>query len=563
MGAEQRSGQVLLLGGEPGAGKTRLAAEAACALHEQGVAVLVGTATRDAGVPYQPFVEMLDHPFRASEPGTLTEPIADGATELRRLSRYVDRHVPGSAAPAEPAGDGRRDLLEAVAGLSRRLAADRPLALVLDDLHWAQLPTIVLLEHVVHACLDTPTLVLGAFRTTAPDRSDELSARLADLHRLDCVRRLDLGGLDTEAIAEFVHQHTGVSPARARASAAILRDRTGGNPFFRRETWIDLERHGGMSALRGPQRVPTSLGDTPAARVSGTTCGRCSDWPPCSATSSTSRRSSAPTPVLWIKATAEHGGDHQGGSACDRNLSLDAVDAAIEVGLLQAVDDTPGRYGFVHALTRQAVLDRLPRARRTALHAAVAQALEAHGDAATTARVAHHYLAANVLGFHEQALRAAVAAGREAAHSFAFEEAAQWFDRAATLPETEDSVRAELLFDAAANHVRAGDFARARVVYERLAGMADPLVRLQAAMGLEEANARPGLSDSRAADLLTSRLADCALAPDDLLHIRALGNLGRALAFAGRVGEAHATGSRAIELARGPRTPPGPSSRRS
>ena len=242
----QGAGQVLLVGGEPGAGKTRLAAETAGVLHEQGAAVLVGTATKDAGVPYQPFAEMLDHLFLASEPGTL-----DAAGELRLLSRHAARHLPD---PAEPVGDGRRDLFEAVAELFRSIARDQPLVVVLDDLHWAQLPTVALLEHVVHSCLDTPTLVVATFRTTAPDRSDELSARLADLHRLDGVRRLDLAGLDTEAIAEFVCEHAGVSSAAARASAAILRDRTGGNPFFLRETWLDLER---QRRCRGPARPAT------------------------------------------------------------------------------------------------------------------------------------------------------------------------------------------------------------------------------------------------------------------------------------------------------------------
>ena len=240
----QGAGQVLLIGGEPGAGKTRLAAEVAGVLHEQGAAVLVGTASKDAGVAYQPFAEMLDHLFLTSEAGTL-----EAGGELRRLSRHAARHLPDAAAPA---GDGRHDLFEAVAALFRSIARDRPLVVVLDDLHWAQLPTVALLEHVVHSCLGSPVLVLGTFRTTVPDRSDELSARLADLHRLDGVRRLDLAGLDTDAIAEFVGEHAGVSQAAARASAAILRDRTGGNPFFR-ETWLDLERHGGVAALRGPQ----------------------------------------------------------------------------------------------------------------------------------------------------------------------------------------------------------------------------------------------------------------------------------------------------------------------
>lgn len=520
----QGVGQVLLVGGEPGAGKTRLAAEAAGVLHEQDAAVLVGTATKDAGVPYQPFVELLDHLFLASGPGTL-----DVAGELRLLSRHAARHLPD---PAAPVGEGRRDLFEAVAGLLRSITRERPLVVVVDDLHWSQLPTVALLEHVVHSCVDTPTLVLVTFRTTAPDRSDELSARLADLHRLDGVRRVDLAGLDTEAIAEFVCDHAGVSPAAARAPAAILRDRTGGNPFFLRETWLDLERRGGVAALRGPQRVPATLGDTVAARLAGlgeqlretvelaAVIGESVDLP------------------TLVRA-----------GPADRDASMDAVDAAVAVGVLEPVAATTDRYAFVHSLTRQAVLDRLPQARCTALHARVAQTLEARGDATLTPRIAHHYLAAHVLGFHEQALRHATAAARLAVHTLAFEEAALWFERAAALPETPEDVRAQLSFDAAANHVRAGDSARAREIYERLTTVADPLVRLEAAMGLEEATARPGLADNRAADLLGAALDGCGLAPDDLLRVRALGSLGRALAFAGRHDEGRAVGSRAVDAA--------------
>ena len=519
----QGAGQVLLVGGEPGAGKTRLAAEAACVLHDAGAAVLVGTATRDAGVPYQPFVELLDHLFVASEPGTL-----DVTGELRLLSRHAARHVPD---PDSPIGDDRRDLFDAVAGLFRSIARTRPLVVVVDDVHWAQLPTVALLEHVVHACVDTPALVLVTFRTTAPDRSDELSARLADLHRLDGVRRLDLAGLDTEAIAEFVCDHAGVSPAAARAPAAILRDRTGGNPFFLRETWLDLERRGGVTALRGPQRVPATLADTVAARLAGL--------------------GEQPRETVELAAVIGDVFDLPtlvGADCADRGAVLDAVDASVAVGLVEPTDG--GRHGFVHSLTRQAVLDRLPHARCTALHARVAQTLEARGDPALTPRIAHHYLAAHVLGFHEQALRHATAAARLAEHGLAFEEAALWFDRAASLPETPEEVRAQLWFEAATNHVRAGDFARARELHERLTAASDPLIRLQAAMGLEDAVARPGLADARAADLLTEALADCPLPPDDPRHVRARGSLGRALAFAGRLDEARLTGGAAIDDAR-------------
>ncbi|HEX5812651.1 MAG TPA: hypothetical protein VFY38_11140, partial [Pseudonocardia sp.] len=410
---------------------------------------------------------------------------------------------------------GRRDLFEAVAGLFRSIARERPLVVVLDDLHWAQLPTVALLEHVVHSCVDTPTLVLATFRTTAPDRSDELSARLAELHRLDGVRRLDLAGLDTEAIAEFVCDHAGVSPAAARAPAAILRDRTGGNPFFLRETWLDLERHGGVAALRGPQRVPATLGDTVAARLAGLD-ERVRETVDLAAVIG----DSVDLPTLVRAGTA------------DRHTSMDAIDAAVAVGVLEPVlgtggDDVGDRYAFVHSLTRQAVLDRLPHTRCTALHARVAQTLEAYGDPTLAPRIAHHYLAAHVLGHQERARHHAVAAARQAAHSLAFEEAALWFDRAATLPETPEDVRAQLSSEAATNHVRAGDFARARRIYERLTSVRDPLVRLNAAMGLEEAIARPGLADSRAADLLTAALAECGLDPDDPRYVRGQGSLGR------------------------------------
>ena len=517
-------GQVVLLGGEPGAGKTRLAAEVACTLLEHDATVLVGTATRDAGVPYQPFAEMLDRWLLAVRPGELSL-----APELSLLSRHAGRHLPDGV---RPTGEGRRDLFEAVAGAFRGLAEGGPLAVILDDLHWAQLPTLALLDHVIHACLDAPVLVLGTFRTTAPDRSAELSARLADLHRLDNVRRLDLAGLDTEAITEFVCVHGGLSTAAARGPASVLRDRTGGNPFFLRETWLDLERRGGVSALHGPQRVPESVGETVAARLAGL--------------GDLGQRLIGLAAVLGDQfdlPTLVRAAD------TDQAESLDALDAATAVGLIEEAGPA-GRYGFVHALTRQAVLDRLPQVRRTMLHASVARALEDHHDPALVPRIAHHYLVAHVLGFASQAQKFAVEAARSAAYSLAFEEAAMWYEKAAALPDVDPSTRAELSLEAAGNQLRAGDAAHARVIYDRLANAPEPLIRLRAAIGLEESTARPGLANPRAAELLESAIEACGFAEDDHRYARALGSFGRALAFAGRTTEARAAGARAVDLAR-------------
>lgn len=539
---EASEGQLVLLGGAAGAGKTRLAAEVAGALHEHGVTVLVGAVTKDTGTPYQPFVEILDHLFENApccceqHPGSGTAhpcPLLAGAPyDLGRLSARTAQHLP----PTMPAAsnDTRHELFEALAMLFRRLAEQRPLALILDDLHWATLATLALLEHVANANVDTRTLLLGTFRTTAPGRSAQLSERLAELHRLDGVHRMDLGGLDTDAIAEFVSEHGGIPSANARAPAAILRDRTGGNPFFLREMWADLEQHGGLAALRGRRRVPASIGDTIAARLAEL------ETP----VRETVELAAVLGQTFELATLVRAGG-------LERRQSMDAVDAATAVGLIEALDESPNWYEFVHALTRQVVLDRLPAMRLRLLHARAAEALDrgAANSPALVPRLAHHYLHAQVLGYHEQALRYATLAAHQAAGSLAYEEAAGWFERAAALPEAGLVEVTAALFGAAENHVRAGDFARAREIYERLTQLPSPLERLRAAMGFEAASWRPGLADTRATDALSAAIAGCGLDQNDVRYVCAIGSLARALAFAGQPARAEAVGERAIELA--------------
>jgi DNA-binding CsgD family transcriptional regulator len=531
---EQSRRQVVFVGGEPGAGKTRLIAEVAGALHAHGATVLVGASGPDAGVPYKAFTEMLDHLFAASEPGALAPLLGSGAYELRRLTSSVARHCPEVADADLRSGEVRRDLFDAVAQLLSALAAERPLALFLDDLHWAPTPTLALLEHVVQACTATRILVLGTFRTTAPDRSDQLAARVAELHRLEGVRRLDLGGLDTEAIAEYVSLRSGLSLREARPRAALLRDRTGGNPFFLRELWVDLERQGGVMALDADRPVPASVGDTLAARLVGL--------------HDDVRRVIELGAVLgdtFDLSTLVAAGE------ADRDTTMASVDSACDVGLVEAVEPGGTRYSFVHSLTRQAVMDRMPPSRRTRLHARAGEALERQpADPALVPRLARHFLAANVMGFHDRALRYCRQAGELSERSLAFEDAAAWFERAAALPECHPAERAQMLLAAALDYVRACLFPQARAIYERLDAATDPQVRLSAAMGFEDATWRPGLVGPRAADFLAAAVEACDLQEHDPSYVRALGSLGRALVLAGEIERARSVGGRALDLAR-------------
>ena len=130
-----------------------------------------------------------------------------------------------------------------------------------------------MLEHVLISCADVRMLVVGTFRTTAPERSDELVGRLADMHRFDGVRRLDLGGLDTEAIAEFVRRTQQLPSPTARTAASLLRDKTGGNPYFLTELCHDLESRGGIAALSTQSTIPASIADAIARRLIGLGAG--------------------------------------------------------------------------------------------------------------------------------------------------------------------------------------------------------------------------------------------------------------------------------------------------
>src|SRR5215472_15392174 len=250
--AAVRSGarQVIFVGGEPGAGKSRLVDELGAAMHRQGAVVLAGTCSPEPAPAYQPFTECLEQLLGQTTEGALAGSLPDSAGELLRLTPLVLRHQPGLQPPPGADGDYRRKLFDALTSLLLSVSRERALVCVLEDLHWAGAPTLQLLAHIVLRAAQSRLLLLCTHRTTAPDRSDELTYAIADLYRLDGVRRLDLAGLSTDEIAEYLVAEGGLSGRRAREYAAVLRDQTGGNPFFLRELWRDMA--GGAPAERGP-----------------------------------------------------------------------------------------------------------------------------------------------------------------------------------------------------------------------------------------------------------------------------------------------------------------------
>ena len=199
--ARDRAGQVALIAGEPGVGKTRLAEEVAGRARAMGVTVCCGRATEAEGSP--PY-----WPFRQVMRGLLDEPF--------------DRPV---------AGTERFRLFEDVTEALTRAAEPNGLLVVLDDLQWADPASLQLLTHLTAGMGTAKLMVLGTYRDT--ERSEPLRAALAELVRELHVTRVRLTGLTEQEVAAQLEQTTGW--AVPDSVAAAVRRRTQGNPFFVRE----------------------------------------------------------------------------------------------------------------------------------------------------------------------------------------------------------------------------------------------------------------------------------------------------------------------------------------
>ena len=527
--------QLIFIGGEPGAGKSRLAAEIAAATHRAGAVVLLGTCSPESHGPYQPFAECLEHLLGGTEASVLASCLPDSAAELLRLTPLVWRHRPGLAAPDGNDRDYRRELFDALTGLLHAVGEQRPVVCVLEDLHWAGQPTLQLLDHVVQHSAASRLLLLCTHRSTAPDRSDDLTYAIADLYRLDGVRRLDLAGLSAEEVAQYLVAEGGLGARRAREYAAVLRDQTGGNPFFLRELWRDMTRPGrpGLAPVRASvPGLPVSVRDTLQRRLSRLTRGRARRG---GDRSGAGRRRGRP--VVLVRACQATG------RRADAEAVLAALDTAAQFGFVDVGELARGRVLFPHTLTRQAVLDLTSPSRRAALHARVGEVLQViRGRLAPDGAAARLPLRPRgrprVRRVRRKAAEYLTQAAREAERSLAFEDAAAWYAQAADLLDGTEAAREELWFSAAHSFLRAGDFAAARELYRKLCDSRDSQVRLRAAIGYEDAGWRPGLPGEDAAALLTRALDDVPADPGDPRCVWARASLGRAIAFTGDTGQA-------------------------
>jgi DNA-binding SARP family transcriptional activator len=533
-------GRLVLLRGEPGIGKTGIAEEVAAAARARGVPVLWGSAHEDeGGGPFRPWAEALAGWSGADSPRQSPEVVPD-------LASLLPAFDPGSAPDPDAA---RLRMFEATTAALVRVAEASGTVLVLDDLQWADRPSLLLLQHLARQVHQAPLLVLAIHRDLGLTRDSPLADALGDLARQRATRRLALTGLGAHEVARFIELTTGLPGGPL---SGVVHTRTNGNPFFVREMVHLLQaenRLAGPGHLDGTALpIPEGVRDVVRRR-----CHRLSEGAHrLLATASVLGQEVRVDVLERVSATSEP--------------VIDLLDEAEAAGLLAEDHARAGCYRFSHDLVRETLYDELSGIRRARLHGRVGAALEALGAGGRDApwsELAHHFVVAAAGGGEiGPAVEYSVRAAQEATSSLAYEEAVTHYQRALEAldrgrePAGERCCR--LLLALGDARWRAGDVAGARSTFLDAADAARALpsaeLLAEAVLGfggglLRAWHATRGAFGDRPGRLLGEALE--AVGPgDSALRARLLGLLAEELYYTANDSRREQLSREAVDMAR-------------
>jgi DNA-binding SARP family transcriptional activator len=462
-------GRLFLISGEPGIGKSRLIEHLLRRAREDGAEVLVGRCWEAGGAPaYWPWVQALRTYVRDRDPELIRSQLGHGASDLAQLLPELKELYGELQAPLSSDPEGARfRLFEATTSFLRAASRTQPLVLVLDDLHAADTPSLLLLRFVAGELAGAGLLLIGAYRDVDPSVSEPLADAMAELQRQPVTRSVPLTGLPETDVGSFISIATGLAPS-ARVARALHRA-TDGNPLFVGEV---------VRLLTSDEKLE-SITDSEA-------------W-----------RRMVPEGVrAVIRRRLRHVSDNcrlvlELASVLGREFDLAALERVSEVGgdqLLHVLDEAarerivtdvpgqPGRLRFAHVLIRDTLYDDLTPGRRVQLHRRIGDSLEelyAGNLEPHLAELAHHFYESARPAVAEKALAYARRAAERSLGQLAYEEAARLFAVALRVldgMEAPDStVRCELLLALGDAYARAGDMPRSKQTYRDAARLAESL----------------------------------------------------------------------------------------
>ena len=536
--AREGRGHAVLLSGEPGAGKTRLAREITIQAAVDGAVVLTGGCYEyEAATPYLPFVEAFRRWVREEKSDEkLREILGDAAIQIAKLAPEIETRL-GPFPERQTLGAHEERLLffDAVAQVFSNIARRQSLLFYADDLHWADRGTLWLLGHLLRQLREERVLIVGAYRETELDRAHPLAKSLVDWNRERLTTRIVLRRFSEPETADQLSALLGENVS-GEFAVAVHRE-TEGNPFFVEEVLKALIEKGSVRRESGRWRrcemeqllIPQSVKEAIGNRLDRV-----------------SQNSNEVLRVCAILGKVFTFEELAAATEQSEDTLLDALDEATNAQLIAAASGDS--FSFTHDKIREVLYEELNPIRRRRLHRHVAEGLKRRCERAPCAveKLAHHYIQA---GDHEQGLQYAKQAAAEAVRVFAFDEAIAAYGRARDCAEalglTEEQLAQEEAIGKA--FMLHGDTILAAEHFERALALAtDPATRVR--LQCQAAASLVTVGDPRGSEYLHQALQVLDPVTNPLETANALSTEARFHHLAGRHKKAIELFLRATEL---------------